>query len=83
MMVLIFITCSKLIILLGSLWYHGHYSTDRGDGLLGGFVVMQKDQSVSWQFGQRIVPDQQYYVLLQDVQKLKQSENHLVSHSKV
>ncbi|XGW25631.1 hypothetical protein V3C99_006775 [Haemonchus contortus] len=52
----------------GTHWYHGHFQTDRGEGLLGGFVVVdENDRSVPTNGkGTRKVPDREYYVMLQD-----------------
>ncbi|KAK6027742.1 multicopper oxidase [Ostertagia ostertagi] len=52
----------------GTHWYHGHFQTDRGEGLLGGFVVVdENDRSVPTNVeGKREVPNREYYVMLQD-----------------
>ncbi|KAL6738704.1 hypothetical protein Aduo_012223 [Ancylostoma duodenale] len=52
----------------GTHWYHGHFQTDRGDGLLGGFVVVDtNDTAVPVDSkGKREVPDREYFVMLQD-----------------
>ncbi|WKY06492.1 hypothetical protein Q1695_006579 [Nippostrongylus brasiliensis] len=52
----------------GTHWYHGHFMTDRGDGLLGGFVVVDKDNRtvpIDGK-GQRKEPSREYYIMLQD-----------------
>ncbi|CAJ0936453.1 unnamed protein product, partial [Mesorhabditis belari] len=50
----------------GTHWYHGHLQSDRGDGLVGGFVVLKEDQSVPMDDGSREIPSRQYFILLQD-----------------
>ncbi|KIH64451.1 multicopper oxidase [Ancylostoma duodenale] len=52
----------------GTHWYHGHFQTDRGDGLLGGFVVVDtNDTAVPVDSkGKREVPDREYFVMLQN-----------------
>ncbi|CAB3405708.1 unnamed protein product [Caenorhabditis bovis] len=51
----------------GTHWYHGHLQVDRGDGIAGGFVVIDpKDRSVPTLAGNRITPDVEYFILLQD-----------------
>ncbi|KAL6738701.1 hypothetical protein Aduo_012221 [Ancylostoma duodenale] len=65
----------------GTHWYHGHFQTDRGEGLLGGFVVIDtKDRTIPVDSkGQREVPDREYYVMLQvGEQALKET---MLSHN--
>ncbi|CAD6191331.1 unnamed protein product [Caenorhabditis auriculariae] len=51
----------------GTHWYHGHLQTDRSDGLLGGFIVVDPaDQTVPTLAGKRVKPDREYFMMLQD-----------------
>uniref|UniRef100_A0A7E4V6L3 L-ascorbate oxidase n=1 Tax=Panagrellus redivivus TaxID=6233 RepID=A0A7E4V6L3_PANRE len=52
----------------GTHWYHGHLNTDRGEGLLGGFVVKNPGETVPHptRNGERLTLAHDYYVLLQD-----------------
>uniref|UniRef100_A0A1I7XZJ2 Multicopper oxidase n=1 Tax=Steinernema glaseri TaxID=37863 RepID=A0A1I7XZJ2_9BILA len=54
----------------GTHWYHGHLMSDRGDGLLGGFIIVKDNETYPnpapgaprFEFGKI----RQYYALLQD-----------------
>lgn len=52
----------------GTHWYHGHMQTDRGDGIAGGFIVVdQNDTTVpTLDDRTRITPSREYFILLQD-----------------
>uniref|UniRef100_A0A914XS41 Uncharacterized protein n=1 Tax=Plectus sambesii TaxID=2011161 RepID=A0A914XS41_9BILA len=50
----------------GTLWWHGHVGTDRGEGLLGAFIVAKDDESVVDSTGTKVLPSRQYVALLQD-----------------
>lgn len=52
----------------GTHWYHGHMQSDRGDGLLGGFIVVDKNDTTVPidEKGTREKPQREYSVILQD-----------------
>ncbi|TMS38409.1 hypothetical protein L596_005141 [Steinernema carpocapsae] len=55
----------------GTHWYHGHLMSDRGDGLLGGFIIIKDNETYPNPFitnGPRFHfgKIRQYYALLQD-----------------
>lgn len=50
----------------GTHWYHGHMMQDRGEGLLGGFVVKKRDETIPLLDGTRAKPNREYNVILQD-----------------
>ncbi|CAI4225857.1 unnamed protein product [Auanema sp. JU1783] len=52
---------------IGTHWLHGHMQSDRGDGLLAGFVVVDTDdRSVPKNIDERVTPDKEYMMMLQD-----------------
>ncbi|CAJ0569618.1 unnamed protein product, partial [Mesorhabditis spiculigera] len=59
----------------GTHWWHGHLQMDRGDGLLGGFVVLPENRTVPTAGGTRVLPKREYYMILQDyVRQMPQKE---------
>ncbi|CAJ0580091.1 unnamed protein product, partial [Mesorhabditis spiculigera] len=59
----------------GTHWWHGHLQMDRGDGLLGGFVVLPENRTVPTAGGARVLPKREYYMILQDyVRQMPQKE---------
>ncbi|CAI5449197.1 unnamed protein product [Caenorhabditis angaria] len=53
----------------GTHWYHGHLQTDRGDGIAGGFIVVDpNDRTVpsGIESGKRLTPDKEFFIMLQD-----------------
>ncbi|KAK0407637.1 hypothetical protein QR680_003506 [Steinernema hermaphroditum] len=53
----------------GTHWYHGHLMTDRGEGLVGGFVIIKAGETYPNPFGGKrfeFGKIRQYYVLFQD-----------------
>ncbi|KAK6750691.1 hypothetical protein RB195_002577 [Necator americanus] len=52
----------------GTHWYHGHFQADRGEGLLGGFVVVDPmNRAVPMdEHGTREIPNREYFIMLQD-----------------
>uniref|UniRef100_A0A914EMB4 L-ascorbate oxidase n=1 Tax=Acrobeloides nanus TaxID=290746 RepID=A0A914EMB4_9BILA len=51
----------------GTHFYHGHLGSDRGDGVVGGFVVMRPEEITPNLFGDRLDIGREYYALLQDI----------------
>ena len=51
----------------GTHWYHGHLASDRGEGLLGGFVVKDPEHTVPdpSHTGRRLHIRRDYYSMLQ------------------
>jgi FtsP/CotA-like multicopper oxidase with cupredoxin domain len=49
----------------GTHWFHGHLMNDRADGILGGFVVMDKEEKITDLDGQKVQIGREYYSILQ------------------
>uniref|UniRef100_A0A914UHB2 Uncharacterized protein n=1 Tax=Plectus sambesii TaxID=2011161 RepID=A0A914UHB2_9BILA len=63
----------------GTLWFHGHFGSDRTEGLLGAFIVTRNDESVVVDAkGTRVLPTRQYVAVLQD---WSQTSSHNVRYN--
>lgn len=51
----------------GTHFYHGHLSTEFGEGVIGGFVVTKPNQQTYDALGNSCTVGREYYVLIQDV----------------
>uniref|UniRef100_A0A914C4Z8 Uncharacterized protein n=2 Tax=Acrobeloides nanus TaxID=290746 RepID=A0A914C4Z8_9BILA len=51
----------------GTHFYHGHLSVGRGDGNVGGFVVIKPNETTPDLNGTRLNIEREYYVLIQDI----------------
>lgn len=49
----------------GTHFYHGHLSVGRGDGNVGGFVVIKPNETTPDLNGTRLNIEREYYVLIQ------------------
>ncbi|CAD5218067.1 unnamed protein product [Bursaphelenchus xylophilus] len=58
----------------GTMWYHGHLNNDRGDGLLGGFVVQTEDEKIKRIDGSFVEAEREYMMILQDWAELVSGE---------
>ncbi|EGT54792.1 hypothetical protein CAEBREN_28408 [Caenorhabditis brenneri] len=52
----------------GTHWYHGHMQTDRGDGIAGGFIVVDVNDTTvpTLDDRKRVKPNREYFILMQD-----------------